>query len=103
MALKMVDSTNSQPTLQENESKKKCDKCIKCCSDYRPRVPYTYTERACDDCCDGCDKPGIGSKNHDPNDNSCDDCALICVGCTSILDIICCIPMVFGCWIVEKR
>ena len=77
-----------------NTEKNKC--CIK------PKYPYTFTEQACDYCCIGCDKPGIGSPKHDPGDNRCSDCALCCIPCTLVFDVICCIPMTFGCYELEK-
>ena len=54
--------------------------------------PLSYcllTNNACDLCCEGCDKPGLGSADHDPSNNSCDDCALVCLPCTLIGDFLC--------------
>lgn len=39
-------------------------------------------------CCIGCDKPGIGAADHNPYDNSCSDCALFCCPCAFIIDLI---------------
>ena len=66
------------------------------------RKPYTHTEQAMDYCCIGCDKPGIGSNQHNPGDNSDKDCALCCIPCTIVCDVVCCIPMMFGCYNVQK-
>ena len=48
-----------------------------------------------DDCCYGCDKPGIGAENHNPADNQCSDCALLCCPCAFICDIFCFVPRCF--------
>jgi hypothetical protein len=84
--------------MTESNQKNRC-----CCETHYPRRPYTHTDYAFDMCCIGCDKPGIGSKHHNPADNNCcSDCALFCCPCYLVMDIVCCIPMVFGCWIVEE-
>jgi hypothetical protein len=72
------------------------------CYKYAPRVPYTFTAQSCDYCCIGCDKAGIGSKHHDPSQNSCNDIALCCFPCSLLLDIVCSIPLIFGCLTLEK-
>ena len=41
-----------------------------------------------DNCCIGCDKPGIGAADHDPYANSCSDCALICFPCALLADLL---------------
>lgn len=64
--------------------------------------PYTHVEKSMDLCCTGCDKPGIGAVDHDPSNNSCNDCALCCCPCFLIMDIICWCPMVFKCYEIEK-
>ena len=67
-----------------------------------PRCGYFYTEKGCDDCFGSngtCDKPGIGSKDFQGGDC---DCPLCCTPFNLIADIICCIPITFGCWTVEK-
>ena len=38
------------------------------CTHY-PRCLYTHSEKSCDLCCIGCDKPGIGSASYDLGDN----------------------------------
>lgn len=80
----------------ENSNIKKVSCCENCKKYHYPRYPYTLTEQACDYCCIGCDKPGLGSNAHDPYNNSCSDCALLCVPCTIVIDIICCCPRIFG-------
>ena len=67
-----------------------------------PRIPYTHVQQSIDNCCIGCDKPGIGSNDHDPSQNSCKDFDLCCFPCSLVLDILCCIPMIFGCYIVKN-
>ena len=73
-----------------------------CCSKHYMRCPYTHSELVCDYCCIGCDKPGIASMEYNPSDSECSDCAIICLPCTIVLDIFCCIPMTFGCYILER-
>ena len=63
---------------------------------------YTHTQQSMDNCCIGCNKAGIGSKQHDPSQNSCKDCGLCCLPCALVLDILCCIPIIFGCYTVYK-
>ena len=75
---------------------------VKCCKEGYPKCPYTRTEKTFDYCCIGCDKPGIGAKDHDPGNNSWDDCALCCCPCAFVIDVICYIPMIFGYCTVEK-
>lgn len=73
----------------------------RCCK-FMPRVPYTFTARSFDYCCIGCDKPGPGSMEHDPYNNACSDFALCCCPCTLVLDIVCSVPLIFGCLSLEK-
>ena len=74
---------------QENE-KKEC-KC-KC------KFPYTHIQQQFDYCMIGCDKPGVGSNEYNPSEKSCSDNALCCCPCGLVLDILCFIPMCFGCY-----
>ncbi len=54
-------------------------------------IPYCLLSNSTiDSCCEGCDKPGLGSKDHDPSQNSCSDCALVCYPCAIIADLLCC-------------
>ena len=55
-------------------------------TEYTSYCAFTY--QAWDSCCIGCDKPGIGAANHDPGNNSCNDCALCCVPVTILGDIL---------------
>ena len=73
----------------------------KCCKEGYPKCPYTHVELAFDNCCIGCDKPGIGAADHNPADNRNSDCTLCCCPCALILDIVLSVPMFFGCYIVE--
>ena len=73
---------------------KKSRKCCIC--------PYTHVQKTFDNCCIGCDKPGIGSPEHNPGDNSCSDCSLICCPCALVIDILCIIPMCFGLYTVKN-
>ena len=68
----------------------------------QPQIPYTHVQQSMDICCIGCDRPGIGSKYHDPSKNSCNDMCLCCCPCALILDILCFCPMIFGCYTVEN-
>ena len=70
----------------------------KCCDTHYPRNPYTHVEQSIDYCCIGCNKNGIGSKHHDPSQNKCSDNSLCCCPCYLVLDILCCFPMIFGCY-----
>ena len=73
----------------------------RCCSKHYPRCPYTFTHQACDDCYAGCNEPGIGSSNF--QGNSCGTCSLVCLPIHIFRDILCCVPMIFGCFIIEKE
>ena len=77
-------------------------KTSRCCKEGHPKCPYTYTQHTIDSCCIGCDKPGIGSPEHNPSDNSCSDCALFYCPCALVLDIFCFVPMSFGYCLIEK-
>jgi len=70
--------------------------CKNSCSNHYPRCGPFYTCLAFDACCLACDKPGIGSK--DFQGGNLGDCPLICIPCTIVADIFCCIPIIFGCW-----
>ena len=68
-----------------------------CCNEHYPRCPYTHVQERFDSCCIGCDKPGIGSSQHNPGDNDCcNDFALLCCPCALVLDIFCFPFIVFG-------
>ena len=85
---------NQQPTVDtENQVK---------CTDNINFKPYTFTEKAYDLCCIGCDKPGIGSSSHNPSNNSCEDNALCCLPLTIVADILCYVPMCLGYVKVKK-
>ena len=66
------------------------------------KCPYTHTEKSFDLCCVECDKPGIGSKDHVPNDNCCNQCTLLCCPVAFVLDVLCFIPMYLGYYEVEE-
>ena len=51
------------------------------------RVGYFYTFKAFHECGRICDRP---------------HCIVCCIPCAIIADIFCCIPITFGCWVVEK-
>lgn len=92
--------------LNEQLTNTKCGCCptiiLDCWEKHHPRWGYFYTEKGCDDCFGSngtCDKPGIGSKDFQGGDC---DCPLCCTPFNLIADIICCIPITFGCWTVEK-
>ena len=73
------------------------------CPKHYIRCPYTHTQQVFDLCCIGCEKPGAGSSDHNPYDNSCTDLALCCIPCAFLADIICCFPMVFGYCVVGNH
>jgi len=95
--------TSIEPTEQLTSPKCGCSKCMnECWEKHHPRFGYFYTEKGYDDCCGPygtCDNPGIGSKDFQGG-----DChyPLCCTPFNLIADIICCIPITFGCWKVEK-
>lgn len=71
-----------------------------CFTKHYPRVPYTYTQEAWEQCCEKCDEPGLGSK--DFQGGSTRDCPLCCIACTITVDLICCIPRIFGWCLIER-
>ena len=73
-----------------------------CCETHYPRCPYTHVKQSWDYCCIGCDKPGPGSPEHNPSNNACSDCGLLCTPCALVIDILCFIPMVFGYYNVQE-
>jgi len=50
--------------------------------------PFNLTRKACQSCGEGCDKPGLAHPQHNPYDNSCGDCAMICAPLTLVIDLI---------------
>ena len=78
------------------------DETVNCCQNHYPRMPYFHIQQNCDYCCIGCDKPGVGSMEHNPSNNSCNDFALCCCPCSLIADILCCPCMVFGYYTVTN-
>ena len=38
-------------------------------------------------CCEGCEKPGLGSPEHNPYDETSSDCALLCCPCAFLKDL----------------
>lgn len=78
----------SQESGIENKKTKLCK--------YECKWPYTHIAKQIDYCCIGCNKSGIGSNEHDPSENSCNDNALCCCPCALVLDILCFIPMCLG-------
>lgn len=49
---------------------------------------FPLTAKAYNNCCIGCDKPGLGASNHDPSQNSILDCAFFCSPVTVVIDLI---------------
>ena len=49
---------------------------------------FPLTKAAYNNCCIGCDKPGLGASNHDPSQNSIQDCAFCCSPLTFVIDLI---------------
>ncbi len=48
--------------------------------------PYFLTSFTYVNCSTGCDKPGIGSQEHNPSNNEYSDCALVYLPCTLVFD-----------------
>jgi hypothetical protein len=65
---------------------------IKC----SPRIPYTHVNATYNECIISCNKP------YDPAKNNCYNFTLCCCPCALVLDIICCIPMIFGCYNLQN-
>jgi hypothetical protein len=70
------------------------------CQEHKPipKVPYTHTKKTYDMCCIQT------AKNHTSND-VCYQCfsefSVCCCPCALALDIVCCIPMIFGYYTVN--
>ena len=89
---------NQEPTNTITEQPKGCF-CSDCWKKHHCRVGYFYTNQAIDEQCIECEKPGIGSKEF--QGGSC-NCPMCCIPCTLVADIICCLPITFGCHTVKK-
>jgi hypothetical protein len=57
-----------------------------------PKIPYTHTNYLCSISYKECCKP------YDPANGRCTVLSLCFVPCSLVLDILCCIPMTFGCY-----
>ena len=66
-----------------------------CWETYYFRIPYTHTQKTLDTCC-------IYSSYKKPSNDHCNQCfseiSLCFCPCALTLDIVCCIPMIFGCY-----
>jgi hypothetical protein len=64
-----------------------------CWEKHHPRVPYTHSQKTYDRC-------GIYSSTYNTSNETCCMCcseiALCCCPCALALDIVCCVPMIFG-------
>ena len=89
---------NNQPQDPKPGLFKGCNNsCSKCWDNHHPICGPFYSCLAFDACCMACDKPGIGSK--DFQGGNCEkDCPLICLPCYIVVDTLCFIPIIFGCW-----
>ncbi len=58
---------------------------------------FNLTRKTITDCGEGCDKPGVGSPNHDPYDNDCKDCAMMCCPFALVIDLIMLPTLPFRC------
>ena len=71
----------------------------RCCKKYYPRVPYTHINYLIDDCITRSYKGDmiflLTPPAHPPEP------LIFCGLCTIVLDILCCIPMIFGCYKVN--
>ena len=65
-------------------------------SKYSPRVPYTHTQFITESCIIICDEA------YDPAQNRCEDIIICWYPCALVADILCCIPMTFGCYNISK-
>ena len=59
---------------------------------YYPRIPHTHTLEVCEICY------REYSKIYDPDAFNYKECMLCFLPCSIIADIVCCIPMIFGCY-----
>ena len=68
------------------------------CQEHKPRVPYTHTKKTYEMCC-------IYSTHNKTTKNGCYQCyseiSICFCPCALALDIICCIPMIFGYYTVN--
>ena len=64
--------------------------------------PYKFTCREYDLCCDGFDKPQLGSASRNHHDDHCEECALLCLPLTIIADILCYVPLCLKCFEIKK-
>ena len=58
-------------------------------TDSSPIVYFHNTRDTFTQCGNGSNKPGLGHPEHNPNDNRCSDCALLCCPLAFMVDIIC--------------
>jgi len=65
-------------------------------------TPYTFTCKAYDSCCNGFDKPQLGSESRNHHEDHCEECALVCLPLTIVADILCYVPMCLGYYQVKK-
>ena len=80
------NNTNLEPNLSSEAPIKK--KCV-------PRIPNTHTIELFEICYKEYQKP------YDPANGSYKECAVCFLPCSLVADILCCIPMVFGCYKIE--
>ena len=88
--------SESTPIIpNEYESIKKSHKC---CQKYYPRLPYTHLNYLIDDCINMWKLPSIdlGVSSPHPTDK-----LIFCFPCALVGDVLCCIPMIFGCYKIE--
>ena len=62
---------------------------------------FPLTHQTFVDCSEGCDKPGVGSPNHDPYDKDCGDLALCCCPCAFTIDFVS-LPFRLFSWLWRK-
>lgn len=58
------------------------------CYDNHKFSLFPLVNNTIENCCIGCDKPGPGSMDHDPSQNSCTDWALCCSPCAFVIDVL---------------
>jgi hypothetical protein len=81
-----LSDTPSQLVEEQPQPSTKCS----------PRVPYTHTKFITDSCVSICNKP------YDPAQNRCYEIIVCWIPCAIIADILCCVPMTFGCYTISK-
>ncbi len=62
-------------------------RCVRPCNCAFSSV-FPLTAKTYNNCCIGCDKPGLGASNHNPSQNRISDCAFWCSPVAFVIDLI---------------